>query len=71
VIDLVDVMASYLNNNQLTGTIPSEIGLLTKLTQLYDETSSPPSLSYKGVSLFHLTHSLIDSLIDMWLISLM
>jgi len=60
VIDLIDVIDRNLGINLLNGTIPSEIGLLTKLTQLYDETSYPPSLSYKGVALIHFTHSLID-----------
>ena len=77
VVDLVDVMASYLNSNQLTGAIPSEIGSLGSLQLLYDESSSPTrdrilnhwDRCHTKESLWSisLTHSLIDALIDMWL----
>jgi len=55
VIGLIDVIDRGLDNNQLKGTIPSAIGSLGNLQQLYDEISSPPSLSYEEVSLLHIT----------------
>ena len=48
VIDTIDLDDSYLDNNQLSGAIPSTIGSLTNLQQLY----RTPALQFCLISLF-------------------
>jgi hypothetical protein len=35
----------HLSNNDLTGTIPTNVGLMTSLTELYDSCHPPPCVS--------------------------
>ena len=45
VVTDLDVFCRGLNNNDLTGTIPTTVGLLTSMTYLYASYHTPPCVS--------------------------